>query len=249
MRVGNVQIAEQWQMSIPEGVGGTFGEWVFRSPKDSTRRIAASYMVYEDLAALNPHIETAHEYFGGVGAQSLMIEHFFAPQRHTIWDRSPEAVEHLKRVMPYADVSLVEDSFVLHEPADLVALDEVFTVWKTRHGQPFRELMDEVFKSQPVAVELTENAATRLHLHRERYDQLLGSGASATYETYLEALEGYLEYEFGYGIATGYYYHGGAKMILMPAEEVVLPGGFKPLPENHIQGVEVLSVTDTEAFI
>jgi hypothetical protein len=179
------------------------------------------------------------EFFGGIGAQSLMIQDLFAPRNHVVRDYSLEAVAHIKAQVPgvYAHQADSYDPMWQHR-ADLVGLDfGDLTVWKTRQGEPHRGLLDRVFEEEPKAVVLTDVACRYLHLHKERYETLLGAGTCITYETYLEALARYFRRIYGYVVVRGFWHRWSTVMVLVPRPAV--PGRFFPTPESPV-GLKVV---------
>lgn len=232
-------ICERWTMYTPKPTEKWFLDYVVRSPRDSGVHLAAGWRSYLALADIYPHMDTAVEYFGGMGAQSLMIQELWEPPDHVVIDYSEEAVRHIKDQVEGVTVWQA-DSYEprWHYPADLVGLDfGDLTAWKTREGEPHRDLLDRVFAGQPKAVVLTDIACRYLHLHRERYESLLGAGTCATYETYLEALSDRLEALYGYVMVGGFYHRWSTVMALVPAG-VAPRRTFIPTPASPV-GLEV----------
>lgn len=228
-------ICERWNMTVADPNESWFLEWALRSPKDAGIHLTAGLKCYEMAADLD--IYSAVEYFGGIGAQSLMIQDLFRPEDHVVMDYSPEAARHLARL----GGKWVSDWADSYEPrnyrtADLVGLDfGDLTVWKTREGEKHRELMNRVFDGEPQAVVLTDVACRYLHLHRERYETLLGAGTCATYPSYLDALADRLEALYGYVMVGGFYHRWSTVMTLVPDGP---RGVFVPTPESPI-GLQV----------
>lgn len=197
-----------------------FLDWVLRSPKEAGHHLTAGYLAYDSLTEVycSDDITSAREYFGGMGAQSLMIQDTFGPERHTVMDYSAEAVKHIAREVPSV-LAMQADAYdgMPAWPADLVGLDfGDLTAWKTREGQPHRELLDRVFEASPKAVVLTDIACRYLHLHRERYESLLGEGTCASYPQYLAGLLARLQDLYGYRLHRGYWDRWSAVMALVP---------------------------------
>jgi hypothetical protein len=200
-----------------------FLDWVLRSPKEAGHHLTAGWLAYSSLKSVytDGSLETAREYFGGMGAQSLMIQDLFFPAEHIVSDYSRQAVEHLRRELPecvtVTQSDAYRDQLVNNGVADLVGLDfGDLTVWKTRDGQPHRKLLDRVFENEPMAVVFTDISCRYLHLHRERYESLLGPGTCDTYPHYLEALLQRFQLLYGYTLCAGYYDRWSAVMALVP---------------------------------
>jgi hypothetical protein len=107
----------------------------------------------------------------------------------------------------------------LPEHTDLMALDfGDLTVWKTREGQPHRDLIDRSFATEPKALLMTDVANQRMHLHKERNESLLGDGATENYPTYVAALANYIEEIYDYRLLSGYYHRTASKLTFVPVE-------------------------------
>lgn len=237
-------ICEKWTQYVEQPTEKWFLDYVVRSPKDAGIHLTAGLLAYQAVDHAYPKrnsITTAVEYFGGMGAQSLMIQDLFDPVEHFAYDYSAEAVAHIKAQVPGV-MALHVDSYdaTLHMPSDLVGLDfGDLTVWKTREGEQHRDLLDRVFAGEPKGVVLTDIACRYLHLHRERYENLLGAGSCATYETYLEALSDRLEALYGYVMVGGFHHRWSTVMALVPAG-VSQRQAFVPTPASPV-GLQVAS--------
>jgi hypothetical protein len=218
-------------MDVPEPGEKWFLDYVLRSPRDAGIHLTAGWHAYQALGEVK--MWNVVEYFGGMGAQSLMIQERFSPLLHLVLDNSQEAVEHIKKQVPEVAAAQA-DSYdpQQYRPADLVGLDfGDLTVWKTREGEKHRDLLDRVFAGEPKGVVLTDVACRYLHLHRERYETLLGAGSCASYPIYLEALADRLEALYGYVMVGGFYHRWSTVMALVPEGERV---PFVPTPETPI---------------
>lgn len=222
-----------------------FMDWVLRSPAQAGRHLTAGWLAYSSLTqVLVPgSITTVHESFGGMGAQSLMIQELFAPLEHSVGEYSPDAVDHLTRLLrPMDGVGVHQwDAYADPPPfADLYGLDfGDLTVWKTRDDQPHRKLLDSVFAFEPKAVVFTDIACRYLHLHRERYESLLGPGTCGSYGTYLRALLARIEVLYGYSLVAGYWDRWSTVMSLVPSELVTNRGALQETPDAPV-GLELL---------
>lgn len=211
-------ICEKWTMALPERSGDEwFLDWVLKSPHQ--RSTSAGWAAYQALARVEPNMKSAVEYFGGVGAQSLMIRDLWAPPEHVALDYTPEAAAHMSTLPGVTAFQANSYDPLEHRPAELVALDfGDFTVWKTREGQEHRQLIDRVFSDDPKGVVLTDIACRYLHLHRERYETLLGVGRCSSYPGYLEALADRFEALYGY-VMVGGYWHGRWSSVMAFAQQ------------------------------
>lgn len=239
-------ICERWTQYVQQPTEKWFLDYVVRAPRDAGVHLTAGLAAYQRVA--NVYAEkglerfgSAVEYFGGMGAQSLMIRELFRPKSHLVYDFSHEAVQHIKTQVEGVDAQQADsydpDNFYA---ADLVGLDfGDLTVWKTREGEKHRELLDRVFAGRPNAVVLTDVACRYLHLHRERYESLLGAGTCASYETYLEALSDRLEALYGYVMVGGFYHRWSTVMALVPSG-LAPRRHFVPTPESPV-GLKVVA--------
>jgi hypothetical protein len=233
-------ICERWTMYVQPPTEKWFLDYVVRSPRDSGVHLTAGWCAYQLVKELGVEVNSAVEFFGGIGAQSLMIQELFSPRSHVVMDYSHEAVEHIKAQVPgvYAHQADSYDPMWAHR-ADLDCLDfGDLTVWKTRKGRAHRGLLDRVFEEEPKAVVLTDIACRYLHLHKERYETILGAGSCKTYEKYLYSLALYLFRIYGYEMVGGFYHRWSTVMVLVP-KGYALPGNFVPTPESPV-GLKVV---------
>ena len=224
-------------------------DWVLKHPNNISRSITAGWHAYRSLTDVYApdEIASAIEYFGGVGAQSLIIQDLFAPTQHVVADYAAGSVEHMKAVLPEPIWVVQGDAYAddaLAPNADLIGLDfGDLTAWRTNDGKKHRRLLDKVFACQPKGVVLTDIAGPRLGLQRDRYETLLGEGTCSSYETYLDAFVRRLEGLYNYRLQAGYYYRSVAKMAFVPAGREVridpaLPPIY-PIPDSPV-GLELL---------
>lgn len=235
-------ICERWTQYVQEPKEKWFLDYVVRSPKDAGIHLTAGLHCYQQLAwNHNLEVGSAVEYFGGMGAQSMMIREIWSPERHTVYDYSQEAVQHVKDQVEGVWVREADSYDPAHFlPADLVGLDfGDLTVWKTREGEKHRELLDRVFLAGPKAVVLTDVACRYLHLHRERYETLLGEGSCGTYPDYLEALGDRLEELYDYRVVAGYHHRWSTVMALVPIRSWTRRAEFVPTPDSPV-GLKVV---------
>jgi hypothetical protein len=226
------RIVEKFTMQLdgpPPGRDAWFLDYVLRSPKQAGRHLTAGWLALESVKSFDDNMGFVQEFFGGMGAQALMVQDLFHPTVHVVQEYSWDAVKHLERVLPYphgVDVKHAdaynpdESDWHIVEPdlqPDLVVLDfGDLTVWKTREGERHRGLLDRVFARDPKAVVLTDIACRYLHLHRSRYETLLGEGTCETYVGYLYALCSRLEALYGYRLHRGWYDRWSTVMALVP---------------------------------
>lgn len=220
-----------------------FLDYVLRSPRQAGIHLTAGWLALNSLKEVyrgEDDITTCREYFGGMGAQAMMVQHLFNMRKHDVLEYSMDGVIHLQRTLKGTGLGIWQaDSYEPgnSRPADLVMLDfGDLTVWKTREGEQHRDLLDRVFLLEPKAVVFTDIACRYLHLHRERYEGLLGAGTCVSYETYLRALLGRLQDLYGYRLVRGYHDRWSTVMALVPGD---LPTW---LPDVH----DVLAPTPTD---
>lgn len=239
-------IVEKFVMEIEEPEEGHqewFLDWVLRSPKSAGHHLTAGWLGLHAIRGYYPgnEIQTCNEWFGGMGAQALMADRLFDLKDHWVGEFSKDAVAHLKRVLPAYVAAFWRDAYDRTEGTpsmDLQIMDfGDLTAWKTRDGELHRKLLDAVFATEPKAVLLTDIACRYLHLHRERYETLLGAGTCGSYESYLHALQLRLQALYGYTPLATHYDRWSAVMALVP--EGSAPGRLVPTPESPV-GLEIL---------
>lgn len=245
-------IAEKLTMTLPDAPerDAWFLDYVLRSPKQAGKHLTAGWLALESISYLISDVESCVEYFGGMGAQAGMVEWFFDLKRHRVHEYNLDAIAHLEDLRDaggaWAEIEVAHrdayapSSFVA---ADLVMLDfGDLTAWKTREGQPHRELLDRVFAGQPKAVVFTDIACRYLHLHRERYESLLGAGTCDTYGHYLVALLERFEELWGYTLVRGYVDRWSSVMALVPGGQGLsgpIRDGLFTTPDSPV-GLELL---------
>lgn len=249
-----VSVCEKWAIRLEEPAPDHeewFADWILKAPHKRAPTLTAAWHVYHSLASLVPpdEVNTVVEYFGGVGGHALIIEDVYAPRYHRVSEYSREAVEHLERTFdsqPSISVHLA-DAYVPSQDwegsPDLVSLDfGDLTAWKTREGEPHRALLDRVFAKEPKAVVFTDVAARYMHLHRSRYESLLGPGTCESYGSYLRAFTDRLRALYGYRLATGRYRQRWSSVWALVPEETLPPNpgllGWRETPDLPV-GLEV----------
>lgn len=222
-----LRIVEKFTMQIegpPPGRDSWFLDYVLRSPKQAGKHLTAGWLVLNSLKEVyrGDEIQTCYEAFGGMGAQALMAQRLFNLRNHDVCEFSTDAVDHLEKVLRGKATVRHRDAYAGHTPgADLVILDfGDLTAWKTREGEDHRNLLDRVFSANPSAVVFTDIACRYLHLHRERYEGLLGPGTCGSYPSYLWALLARLEALYGYHLHHGAYDRWSTVMALVPEDRV-----------------------------
>jgi hypothetical protein len=244
MALNRAAICERWDMPLAEQNGSSrwFVDWVRRDARQASAHVTAGYCAYRalSLAYAPGELRTAEEFFGGLGCQSLIIGDLWQPERHTVHEQHPAAVEHLRALLPRADVRHSDSYTVEPGGADLVGLDfGDLTAWRLREGQPHRLLLDAVFARKPKAVVLTDIAGPRLHLHRERYGAVLGAASLPGYRTYLEALVRWFQTTYDYALVRGYWQKWSTVLALVPAENFIGLGSLEPVPDRP-RGIEIV---------
>ena len=230
------------EIELPKPTGSVekkwFLDWVLKTPSALGKHFRAGQLAFEAVAPYTRG-ETAVELFGGIGAQTLMIQKLFAPLAHKVLEVSEDAVQHLERITP-DDVMVVLADAYTHPLGsfDLVAADfGDLTVRWTLEGDRRRKLLDTIFASSPEAVVLTDIAGPYLHLQRTRYEEILGKGTCGSYESYLEAFGGRLQELYGYTVAGGGYHRSTAVLGLVPERKLPEP---KPLERVVSHGLEIV---------
>lgn len=247
MAVNRAIICERWDVPLADSSDGNrwFADWVRRDPKQTSAHVTAGYCAYRALSLVYTpdELRTAEEFFGGLGCQSLIIGDRWRPEQHIIHEQHPAAVEHLRALLPRADVRLSDSYAVEPAGADLVGLDfGDLTAWRLCEGQAHRRLLDAVFTRKPKAVVLTDIAGPRLHLHRARYGVALGARSLPSYPVYLEALVRWFQTTYDYALVRGYWQKWSTVLALVPAENFIglhRPGDAEPRPDGP-RGIEIV---------
>lgn len=215
-------VCERWPLDL--GQAGAADEpwyldWVLREPSEASRHVTAGWAACKAVADVVDEIDTVHEPFGGVGAYAVIVQGLFSPMVHTVAELSDVAVRHLATIPGVT--AQQADAFVDlgFGPRDLYVSDSPnFTAWQTRDGRGYRRLFDTMFGHEPKAVVFNDLAKARMHLHRQRYESMLGDGACASYEAYLHALLARLQVLYGYTLLAGYVGQKSAVMALVPED-------------------------------
>lgn len=232
------RILELFDMELPEPDPSDpwFLDWVLRSPRQAGIHLTAGWhalLAVTDVYAPGDII-TAREYFGGIGAQALMVEEIFAPADHLVGEYSQAAVNHILGAVPRGVWVVKADAYAAENttPADLVVLDfGDLTAWKALRPDPRSDLLERVFMLEPKAVVFTDIASRYLHLHRERYETILGEGTCGSYPDYLRAFLAKIEERWGYTLVAGSSHSWSAVMTLVPSG-LTRRGKVVPVPES-----------------
>lgn len=227
--MATVTICDSWTLDIPEYTEDTwFMNWVLNAPTQVGKHFLSGWLAYQSLAEVIDvsQLNSAVEYFGGIGAQTLMIQDAFAPAEHHVYDYSDEAVEHLTTTFAGTPVQVSRaDSYnpASIRQADLVGLDfGDLTAWKAQAGRPAGDMLERVFMLEPKAVVITDVAARYLHLQKVAYEPILGQDTCDSYEDYLDAFAAHIWERFGYQRVTSYDNHWSSVTAFVP-DTVDLP--------------------------
>lgn len=236
----DLTVCERWRLHIGDPDHGPvsgarwFLDWVRSEPEQVSRHLTAGFMAY---AALQAHygraLETAREYFGGIGAQTMMIQELLRPRLHTVVDINEDAATLLGTAGGQGVRAVRADAYSpeSYAGAELVGLDfGDLTAWRLRPGQPQRELLDRVMSGRPGAVVLTDIAGPRLHLHRDRYAQVLRVPPErlTRYDVYLDGLNDWMRAHYGYALLRGYWHRWSAVGAFVPAYRLPLEDLSRP---------------------
>lgn len=247
-----LRIAELFDIDVPEpGEEKWFADWMLREPTQVSGHLTAGWTVLDEIAKYiqqnDDGIYSALELFGGIGGQSLMIDHIFEPLSHRIVEQSEEAFIHLSdlganRTWPWK-VSH-KDSYSLkaedYADQDLIVADfGDMTVWRTRAGEKHRHVLDLVAEARPRAFMVTDIAGPRLHLQRERYESLLGAGTCSDYESYLQLLVKRLEVILGMNFLYGSYQRWSAVLGFVSTEGWAMSPTLEMVP-GYPKGLQIL---------
>ena len=228
-----IEICGKWTMDLPDtGPLGQrwFLDWVLQSPSVLGKHLTASWAAYQSLAATGLPVETAHEFFGGLGAHGLMIDELWKPRQHTVGEISAEAVDHLRTVG--LDAYLLDAYADGFPHCDLMAMDfgDLTARWLLG-GERQRKLLDAVFaEAPPTFVTITDIAGPYLHLQKGVYEKIMGEGSAKDYPTYLRSMGLLLEDTYGYRVESVHYHRGSAVFALSKRQ----PDSFevRPVPDT-----------------
>lgn len=231
-------------MELPESSGENkwWFDWAVAAPKHAGDHLTVSLRTFEAIKRTNLAFFSAREYFGGIGAHAMMVDSLFEPGIHSVADYAPEAVEHMKRVLPeYVSVEQ-RDAYVGNTlEADLVVMDfGDMTVFRAQPGQKQGDLLEQVWLDRPQAFTITDIAARYLHLQRKSYEPLLGEGACDSYEEYLARYAYHLEERSGYVLLEGNYTRWSCVMAFVEPGVARRPGEFHKLPTHATPGLVLL---------
>lgn len=217
------RILDTWDIELPDSSSEEkwWLDWAVAAPKHAGDHLRVSFRTFEALTTMydDGAIFSAREYFGGIGAHAIMVDELFRPAVHTVADYSPQAVEHMRRVLPAGIGVSQTDAYgpTGFDLADLHVMDfGDLTVFQAQPGKERGDLLERVFRSRPMAVTITDIAARYLHLQKKSYEPILGAGACDSYEEYLERYSRHLEDRFGYVLLEGNYTRWSCHMAFVP---------------------------------
>lgn len=235
------EIVERYPMElvVPQRDPGEkwFLDYVLATPRQAGRHLTAGWLAYRSLREYVDSAPRVFEAFGGLGAQSLMIQELWEPETHDVVEFDPAGVAHLQRVLPPVVGVAKGDSYNVPLPVvDLVGLDYGdLTAWKLRPGQKHRDLLEKTVNLRPAGFALTDVACRYLHLQRERYAGFLG-GTFSSYPEYLNLLASYITVNFGYAPIAGFYDTWSTVISFMPLSDHPDPAApwLRKTPENPV---------------
>lgn len=242
------RIIDMFEMELPDASGENkwWYDWAVAAPGHAGDHLTVCWKTFQALDKVFGHGSyayfSAREYFGGIGAHAMMIDYLFDPSVHSVADYSPEAVEHMKRVLPPHIEVGVRDAYGAEGfgVADLHVMD--FGDLTVFQAQPWKErghLIEQVFASKPKAVTITDIAARYLHLQKKSYEPILGEGCCDSYEEYLERFATHIQERFGYVLVEGNWTRWSCHMAFVP-EDVSPRGQFIKYPRGESEGLVIL---------
>ena len=176
---------------------------------------------YQFLCQRLGKVESALEFFGGVGMTATIISNICDPQRHILMDHSEACCRQLAAAFPSAEVHCVDSYSKMGEAtADLVCLDyNTYTIgtWYKDRNQSTQKVISQ----RPKAIILTDSACSKLHLNAWIYEKASG-----------HKIDGWAEYVQAWSKITAPEYrvthaakHNGASYILFQTGQ---PDDVKP---------------------
>ena len=217
-------VREKWEMEVaaPEGEPW-FADWVDRRINESSAHISAGAEVLEHLAERIEEPWRILEAFGGLGCQTLTAQSLWPGAVSTIYENSPQAVQHLRGLR---GAGVLGEKTVIHQdnayPAltpdedDVVILDfGDMTATRMVKNKLYTGLLGRTFAARPRAVVLTDIAGRLYHLHKGHYSEALETELS-DYQSYLRAVGGYVRDRWGYYPVVTSYQRWSAVMGFLP---------------------------------
>lgn len=185
--------------------------------------VAAQLHVYKALARHTDSIDYVTEFFGGCGFGTAMVQGIFHPEEHNVIDLDQACVDHIAAQGFGAGVSVgqgdAKQAMLRPVKSDLIVCD--FFSFTAHQMKDWRPQLDNLFKSSPKAIQITDTSLARLHLQRERYATALGH-EFGTAEEYLLAYSERFREDYGYSLlAAGH--REFAAMMFVPSDEVASP--------------------------
>ena len=221
----NLTVDSQWPIVFADYDGAdktSFMWWTMKHLSSVRVHIAAQLHVYKALARHTKEINAVTEFFGGCGFGTAMVQGIFQPAGHDVIDLDVNCVNHLQRQGFFGEVNVnqgdAKDAMLLPLHADLLVCD-FFSFTPVRIPE-WKPQLDNLFASNPKAVQITDTSLARTHLHRGRYGIALGE-TFQTRDEYFNAWNHWAQREYGYNLLAAGYREFAAMMFVQ--EEVSHP--------------------------
>lgn len=159
--MSTVQICDRWELPLLDGSGGHY-----QYLDSISKRNAACFLELVD----GLHIESAVEYFGGVGIFSTIIQQVLHPYRHSVFDLDADCVAQLRTIQGLQVAQGDAHETMGTATGDLVVCDFPVCTLRTLPEWP----LERIVALHPRYIVVSDTALRRLGLHRELYSKLSG---------------------------------------------------------------------------
>ncbi len=177
--------------------------WALKN-RDETCNIKAVVALLKRSA---PQPKRLLEFFGGIGGVTKAVRKLYPKTPLETWDMDDRCVKLLSQV---PEVEVVQGDSVTDctpRKGDGVLMD--FNVWTVlRAKSVYVELMNRVFRADPLWVQLADSSAGKIHMNYESYGM-----TSNNWNEYADKLREWVE-EFGYELRGWEESHHNTTMLL-----------------------------------
>lgn len=196
----------------------SFLYWLQEHPAHIAGHAAAEYRMYMEVKHHLGNVDSAVEYFGGIGVGTMLIQHLLKPKDHTVYELDMACVTHLEGQKWPGDVSVVygDSSEAMGKVyGQMVACD--FGQFTASQLEKWSEPLDRMFAREPDAVCITDTSITRFWPNRKRYENILGDTFADPPGYYL-AMGRHVKKRWGYNLRLAMFRYGFAGYMLFYKE-------------------------------
>ena len=168
--------------------------------EDISSSTSGGYQLLKDL----PTDKRVIEFYGGAGVQSTIIRNLLRPKSHTIIERDPRCVEHLRKLFGHLPSEIIcgDARDFMRMPADLYFLD--WNTWTIAHWGKWDVYWKQVLSHDPVAFTWYDTGKPYFHTNKDLYSKILGRNVNSISE-YSHALSEFLLSRYGYSLEKAVY--------------------------------------------